>query len=310
MMIKRFSEIIVPLKAFLGAVLLLSALSVSSMSSAASIEVMPEPFPQSSLEATTPIRSAGHLVLFSPVREVNDQIRSESLARLPVNGEGRLYRIDRDSSRSKAREHYRRLLQARGAQVLFECAGIGCGRSNVWANQIFGQRVLYGRDATQDYLVAGTTAADGSRWLTLVYTVTRGNLREYVWVEHLAVAAGAVVPGLGSANNRVLGPIVVPWQGGVTYRFDWTATDRRRISEWASDEQATVILTGFSALAAEESLDDSLARAAEATRSLAEVLSKTGVPSARQKIIIVGPGVPIADPDRQGDRVEVTVITR
>ncbi|WP_372980595.1 DUF4892 domain-containing protein [Marinobacter sediminum] len=271
---------------------------------------MPSPFPQSSLETTTTIRSAGHLVLFSPVREVNDEIRSETLARLPVQGEGRLYEIARDSSRAKARDHYRSLLQARGAQVLFECSGIACGRSNVWANQIFGQRVLYGRDATQDYLVAGTTESDGSRWLTLVYTVTRGNLREYVWIEHLSVDPGAMVPGLGSVNTRIRGPVVVPWQGGVTYRFDWSATERRRISEWASDDTATVILTGFAGLGADETVEEAMARTAEATESLSEVLSKTGVPASRQKLIIVGPGVPIADPNRQGDRVEVTVITR
>lgn len=290
--------------------LLLSAFGLSPMATAVTPEVMPDPFPQSSLETTTTIRSSGHLVLFSPVREVNDQIRSETMARLPVRGEGRLYEIARDSSRAKARDHYRSLLQARGAQILFECSGIGCGRSNVWANQIFGQRVLYGRDATQDYLIAGTTESDGSRWLTLVYTVTRGNLREYAWVEHLAVDPGAMVPGLGSVNNRIRGPVVVAWQGGVTYRFDWSATERRRISEWASDDAATVILTGFAALGADETVEEAMARAAEATESLSEVLSKTGVPAGRQKLIIVGPGVPIADPNRQGDRVEVTVITR
>ncbi len=290
--------------------LLLSVFGYAPLATAATPEVMPSPFPQSSLETTTTIRSAGHLVLFSPVREVNDEIRSETLARLPVQGEGRLYEIARDSSRAKARDHYRSLLQARGAQVLFECSGIACGRSNVWANQIFGQRVLYGRDATQDYLVAGTTESDGSRWLTLVYTVTRGNLREYVWIEHLSVDPGALVPGLGSVNTRIRGPVVVPWQGGVTYRFDWSATERRRISEWASDDTATVILTGFAGLGADETVEEAMARTAEATESLSEVLSKTGVPASRQKLIIVGPGVPIADPNRQGDRVEVTVITR
>lgn len=270
----------------------------------------PEPFGQSTLEATTTIESPGHLVLFSPVREVNNEMRSETMARLPVSGEGRLYRIDRDSSRAKAREHYLQLLQARGAQVLFDCTGIACGRSNVWANQIFGQRVLYGRDSTQDYLVAGTITSDGSRWLTLVYTVTRGNLREYVWVEHLEVESGAVIPGLGSIDERVRGPVIVPWKGGFTYRFDWSANDRRRISDWAGDKDSVVVLTGFSALGAGERFEDAMARATEATNSLSEVLSKTGVPAQQQTLIIVGPSVPMSDPDRQGDRVEVTVIAR
>ncbi|AOY90161.1 DUF4892 domain-containing protein [Marinobacter salinus] len=271
---------------------------------------MPEPFPQSTLELTKPISSPGHLVLFSPVREVNNEIRSETLARLPVTGEGRLYEIARDSSREKARDHYIRLLQGRGAQILYECTGIGCGRSNVWANQIFGQRELYGRDSGQDYLVAGTTADDGSRWLTLVYTVTRGNLREYVWVEHLEVGPGVTIPGLGSVDGRIHGPVIVPWQGGITYRFDWSATDRRKISEWAASDGAIVVLAGFSSLAEDETLEQSLARARQATESLSEVLAKTGVSGAQQKLIIVGPAIVFADPERQGDRVEVTVIAR
>lgn len=280
------------------------------IASAASPETMPERFTQSELEKTVPIESFGHLVLFSPVREVNNEIRSESLARLQVSGEGRLYQISRDSSRSEAREYYRGLLRDRGAQILFECSSIRCGRSNVWANQIFGQSVLYGRDATQDYLVAAQVADGGSRWLTSIYTVTRGNRREYVWIEHLQVAAGAAIPGLDAGSSRVVGPVVVPWQGGVTFQFDWTATDRRKIGELASTEGARVVLVGYSGLTADESFDDSLDRARKAAESLSEVLTKTGISEKQQQLVIVGPSVAVNDPARQGDRVEVMVITR
>lgn len=285
---------------------LLSA--VSAIANAALPGTAPQPFAQSTHEVTVPIESSGHLVLFSPVREVNNEIRSETMARLPVSGEGRLYQISRDSNRQEVREHYLGLLRERGAQVLFECSGIRCGRSNVWANQIFNQSVLYGRDATQDYLVAGLVTDDGSRWLTSVYTVTRGNLREYVWVEHLKVASGASIPGLGSVNNRIVGPVVVPWQGGVTYRFNWTATDRRKVGELARVEGAKVILVGYSALGENESFGGAMERARKAAESLSEVLAKTGVSRQQQELVIVGPSVLVTDPARQGDRVEVMVI--
>jgi len=288
---------------------ILGALALSSIIQAAP-EDMPEAFQQSTLENTVSIQSSGHLVLFSPVREVNNEIRSESLARLPVTGEGRLYRIAQDSSREEARDHYLRVLRQRNAQILFECSSIRCGRSNVWANQIFNQAVLYGRDATQDYLVAGTVAEDGARWLTLVYTVSRGNLREYVWVEHLQVESGATIPGFGTMVNRVDGPIIVPWQGGVTYQFDWKATDRRRVSDLAREEGAVVVLVGYSVLETNESFSESMERARRATESLSEVLSKTGVSRDQQEIIVVGPAGVFGDPDRQGDRVEVVVISR
>lgn len=287
----------------------LGLLVLSSVLQAAP-EDMPEPFQQSTLEETVSIQSSGHLVLFSPVREVNNEIRSESLARLPVTGEGRLYRVARDASREEARDHYLSLLRQRNAQILFECSSIRCGRSNVWANQIFNQAVLYGRDATQDYLIAGTVAEDGSRWLTLVYTVTRGNLREYVWVEHLRVESGATIPGFGNVASRVEGPIVIPWQGGMTYRFDWQATDRRRVNDLAREEGTVIVLVGYSVLETDESFSDSMERARQATESLSEVLSKTGVSRSQQEIIVVGPAGVFNDPDRQGNRVEVVVISR
>lgn len=273
-------------------------------------DAFPDPFPQSTREASVEIESPGHLVLFSPVREINDEIRSETMARLPVTGEGRLYQLARDATRREARDHYLRGLQEEGARILFECENVRCGRSVIWANRVFGQAVLNGRDSEQDYLVAVSEDGDGARWLTLVYTVTRGNLREYVWVEHLRVQPEAVIPGLAEASRRVLGPWVVPWQGEVTYRFDWHATDRRRIRELAEQPGALVVLAGFSALAPDESYESARARAEAALTSLSEVLARTGVSRDRQRLIVVGPGIALSDPERQGNRIEIVVIRR
>ena len=273
-------------------------------------QTAPEPFPSSTLEETRTLESGGHLVLFSPVREINSEIRSDVMARLPVSGKSLLYRISSDSSRVRALNYYRQSLLDAGANVLFECAGVRCGRSNVWANQIFNKSMLLGRDAAQDYLVAGTVSEDGRRWLTLVYTVTRGNLSEYVWVEHLEVGEGAVVPGLGSVDKRIHGPLIVAWQDGFTMRFDWQSRDRRTLRDWVAEDGAEVMLVVYSELEASEPLEDSLARARKAGKSLSEVLAKTGIAAERQRLVVVGPSVLMGDPKRQGNRVEIIVISR
>ena len=270
----------------------------------------PAPFPQSTLESTTRIESSGHLVLFSPVREIRSEIRSEAMARLPVTGEGHLYELYRDASREAARDHYLAALNERGAAIIFECTGVACGRSNVWANQVFQQSSLLGRDADQDYLVAGAMDSSGQRWLTLVYTVTRGNLREYVWVEHLAVRSGAVIPRFSQLPERLKGPVIVPWEGSITFQFDLPTNERRQIQQWASDEGAEVILAGFSAPQEGESFEQAKRRAAEAVDSLAELLAKTGVRREQIRKLPVGPGVQIPGPDRQGNRVEILVMQR
>lgn len=270
-------------------------------------ESAPEAFPQSTLKSSVDIRSPGHLVLFSPVREIRNEIRSEVMARLPVQGEGQLYEIARDATRQAARAYYLKQLTGGGAQLLFECTGIACGRSNVWANQIFQQPGLLGRDAAQDYVVAATTAEDGRQWLTLVYAVTRGNLREYVWVEHLAVQNGVAIPGYTAGASPVRGPLVVPWSGGVTHRFDWSADDRRTLNDWAADG-SEVVLASFTDLRQGETLDQALSRSEEAAESLATLLGKTGISRARIRIVPVGPMVRMNDPARQGDRVEIVVV--
>ncbi|OEY68106.1 DUF4892 domain-containing protein [Marinobacter sp. X15-166B] len=268
-----------------------------------------QPFPQSDLEVETSIVSPAHRVLLSPVREVNNQIRSESMVRVPVDGRGQLYQIRPDSSRGEARDHYLRQIQALGGRVLFECTARSCGRSNAWANRIFGQATLYGRDNTQDYLVAAIEVADGERHLLLVYTVTRGNRREYVWVEQLKLGEGAVVPGFATTSARVKGPVSVSWKGGVTYRFDWTANDRREIRNWASQPGARVILLGYSGLNDTETMEASMARASEALEAMSAILQKSGVGAQQQSRLVIGPALVGRTPELPADRIEVVVIT-
>lgn len=273
-------------------------------------QVPPEPFDGTVLEETVSISSPGRLVLFSPVREVNNEIRSASMARLPVKGEGQRFRVLDGANRKEARDHYIRELQARGAQILFQCSGRGCGRSNVWANQIFNQSSLYGSDSNQDYLVGGSVDENGKPSLTLVYTVTRGSGRQYVWVEQLESPQGTTVPGLGAGNARIKGPIVVPWEGSITYSFEWSSTDRRLINDWAGVDGARVILVGFSELKENETFEEAMTRAENAVQSLSRVLVKSGVSESRQTTLITGPAVVIPNPDRQGNRVEIMVIQR
>lgn len=273
-------------------------------------QVPPKPFEETVLEETVTISSPGRLVLFSPVREVNSEIRSASMARLPVKGTGQLYRVLDGASREEARDHYMRELRTRGAQILFECSGRGCGRSNVWANQIFDQSTLYGNDSNQGYLVAGSVDENGRPSLTLIYTVTRGNQRQYVWVEQLESPPGTPIPGLGAGNGRIKGPILVPWKGSITYNFGWSVTDRRLINDWAASEGARVILVGYSELEDNETFEEAMDRAGNAVESLSRVLAKSGVPESQQTRVIAGPSVVIPNPDRQGNRVELMVIQR
>lgn len=267
-----------------------------------------EDYPETRLETERQIHSPSHRVMLSPIREVRNEIRSESVARVPVEGQGRLLQLNPDTSRQQARTWYQAQLEGLGADFLFDCSGRECGRSNAWANQIFHQSTLYGRDQDQDYLAAGVVDEQGQGWLVLVYTVTRGNQREYVWVEELKLARGAVVPGFSHTGGRLRGPVIVPWSGSASHRFDWDATTRRNLQDWAADPEARVVIASFTELAEDEPLTQSMARAEAAAAAMSELLDRTGIARSRHLIQVIGPGIRVTSASRQGDRIELLVI--
>ncbi|MCH8499054.1 MAG: DUF4892 domain-containing protein [Marinobacter sp.] len=265
-------------------------------------------FPLATVEENRRIETPGHLVLLSPVREINNQIRSETMARVAVSGQGTLLEIRPDSSRQDARAYYVDALRRLDATTLFECSGRACGRSIVWANQIFSESRLYGRDQDQDYLAAAYVTPDGKTQLVLVYTVTRGNLRQYLWVEQLTLAEGTVLPGFSGRNERVLGPVVVTWTGDVTRRFDWDAETRRQVQDWLQRDGDRLVIHSFTTLRNQESLDESKARARAAGEAFQSVLGSAGVPRERQHLIVIGPTLPMGAADRKGDRIELVAV--
>lgn len=269
-----------------------------------------QPFSLATVEVERPIVSPSHRILLSAVREVNDEIRSDSVVRLTVRGVGQRLQVAPDSGRDEARQYYLDELAARNAIILYECRGRNCGRSNVWANQIFNEATLYGRDANQDYLAAAYRDDDDSIQVVLVYTVTRGNQREYVWVEQLTASKGSVIPGFHTSSTQIRGPIVVPWMGGVTYQFEWNANARRLLKEWADESGAKVLLNSYAPLVDAGTLDDAMRRAREAAEAMTVLLSKTGISRDRITAIIIGPAVVFDDPARQGNRIELMVVSQ
>lgn len=267
-----------------------------------------EPFPLATLETERTIVSPSHRILLSAVREVNNEIRSASLVRLAVRGVGQRLQISPDSGRDDARDYYLKELAALNAVILFDCTGRDCGRSNVWANQIFNEATLYGRDADQDYIAAAYRDAEDAVHVVLVYTVTRGNQREYAWIEQLSVPEGSVIPGFLASSSRLRGPIIVPWSGGVTYRFDWDANDRRLLQEWVRSETDRVILVSYSTLGDQGIFEESMRRAKDAVESMTVLLGKSGVRKGQITPVIVGPALAFSDPGRQGDRIEIMVV--
>lgn len=77
----------------------------------------------------------------------------------------------------------RRLALDGAAEIRFRCDARACGSSVQWANRIFGERLLYGTEASQRYRVLAFPAADRER--LLIYGSARSNERQYLRVDLL-----------------------------------------------------------------------------------------------------------------------------
>jgi hypothetical protein len=73
-----------------------------------------------------------------------------------------------------------------GASELFSCDGRACGRAVQWANRVFNERVLYGREDLQRYRVYELQGSSNARLLT--YAAERTADRQYLHVEWLLIS--------------------------------------------------------------------------------------------------------------------------
>ncbi|MGP4843202.1 DUF4892 domain-containing protein [Marinobacter sp. 1Y8] len=267
-------------------------------------------YSQSSVEVNRSIEAPNHRVLFSAVREVRGEIRADRQYKLPVKGEGRLLRIDPESSLDTAQSFFADQLNQRGATRLFRCQGRDCGHSNAWANEIFGVATLYGPDDKQAYTVYSYRDDQGRVNLALIYAITRGNLRDYLWLEELVLDDSAEIPVLTPEGGKVKGPVVMRWTGSLTHRFNWDTNTRNRVVSWMQDPDASLIITSYATPPSDDkSVADSFNRSQKAGTSLQALLEKLGVPRSRQFLVNAGPSsAAAADPAMRTDHIELLVI--
>jgi hypothetical protein len=104
-------------------------------------------------------------------------VRIEHEVRPSASRERATYEMPSGTQTDEVIRHY---LEALDTEPLFTCSGRDCGRSNLWANEIFRQAALYGPDANQFYF-AGERGDD----LVALYVIQRGNKRVYAHLEIL-----------------------------------------------------------------------------------------------------------------------------
>ena len=95
--------------------------------------------------------------------------------------------IDGFSSEEVMQSLQQSLQQDEKASILFACDGRSCGQGAQWANRVFRQRVLYGREDLQRYRIYSLQGADGAAYRLLIYSAAHTADRQYLHVELLQI---------------------------------------------------------------------------------------------------------------------------
>ncbi|OUR69765.1 hypothetical protein A9Q73_01450 [Bermanella sp. 47_1433_sub80_T6] len=131
-------------------------------------------------------RKQNHWLILGAIERIKGAVKPESELRVDAKVRSWLWQIPVGLSSEQAFVQIKSQVE-QDASVLFECEGRSCGLSNDYANQVFQQAILYGRDSDQYYWLGlkQGKADNQKKTLWLVYSIQRSNKRVYVYVEKI-----------------------------------------------------------------------------------------------------------------------------
>ncbi len=166
-----------------------AAEDVSGSQDPAGLERFPRSWIVEYRERTVP---APYEFVTAPVDKIRRDVRLQAVR---VNASLRrvTYRAPDNARLAEVVAHYQRAIGSISPGIAFSCEGPDCGRSTIWANDVFGVAELSAPNRDQFYLAA-PVAIDGQTYLVAFYAVQRGNRRVYAHLD-VAVPEGPVAFG-------------------------------------------------------------------------------------------------------------------
>jgi hypothetical protein len=201
---------------------------------------------------------------------------------------------------------------------LFNCQGRDCGSSNFWANDVFGNRILYGPETGQFYMASTYESELQQQTVSgyaALYVVTRANRRLYAHVEFLELsasqaaeqrAAQIVSPQALASRLQADGMAVVP---GLVFNENDELGDNEGLELLAAVLRADALLNIYIVghFQAEASLDEQIQRSRARAELVRNSLIDAGIAASRLDAQGVGPLAPFCRPGPCRQRIEVIV---
>ncbi len=111
-----------------------------------------EGFPRAELLEENQFNNAEYRLVISGLKRKRAETSGEVERLITGDVERQFWQISTNHEVEQIIDYF--LDQWQNAKILYRCKGLDCGSSNFWANEIFNNAKLYGRDKNQAYVVA------------------------------------------------------------------------------------------------------------------------------------------------------------
>ena len=212
--------------------------------------------------------------------------------------------------------HFRNQLLGPEQQELFACQGRDCGSSNFWANDLFGNRILYGPEGGQYYMASAyqrSVAGQTINGYAALYVITRANRRMYAHLEFLELPAerAAEQRAAQELSAQTLaqrlnqdGGVMLP---GVLFDENDQISESRGVDLLAAvmRDEPTISVYIVGHLQADASLEQQLQRSLQRASRVRDALVERGINAERLEVHGLGPLAPFCRPGPCSQRIEV-----
>ena len=130
-------------------------------------------YPNAKIIQKTQAEVTDHPLVASSIKKVGGQLRVQQEVLLDGTLNHMLIQIPEGHTATEGFQFYLKQLEQHSAQFLFQCEGRDCGRSILWANDIFNNARLNGFDKDQAYVIATLPGQD--HHFTMLYSTRRSN---------------------------------------------------------------------------------------------------------------------------------------
>jgi len=171
-------------------------------------------YANSNVEKIQKRKGEAHQFLLSTPKRISNTLNIEDAVFLAGERTDLLLKIDQLGSSQQAFYFYQALLLKQG-EILYQCEQRACGSSNYWANKIFNESKLYGRDSEQYYL-AGRLKSEEKNYFLSIYVVKNGRKQQYIYLRYIPEIKQALAGDIVDDNKDRYQ--LKTWQTGVFFK--------------------------------------------------------------------------------------------